>query len=53
MVSFGDEQARWRTGHFLSSERTGWLLIVDVKAKFDKLEASFLAQLKKGAEDEI
>ena len=42
-----------RVIYFLATEGTVWLLIVYSKAKFDNLQASFLAQLKKGVEDAI
>jgi hypothetical protein len=42
-----------RVIYFLAPSGTVWLLIVYAKAKFDNLPASFLAQLKKGVEDEI
>ena len=42
-----------RVIYFLASDGTVWLLIVYVKAKFDILPASFLAQLKKEVEHAI
>jgi hypothetical protein len=62
--SGGCRKVRWsRTGtgksggariiYFLASDGTVWLLIVYVKAKFDSLPASFLAQLRQGVEDAI
>ena len=42
-----------RVIYFLAPDGTVWLLIVYVKAKFDNLPASFLAQLRQGVEDAI
>ena len=42
-----------RVIYFLAPDGTVWLLIVYVKAKFDNLQASFLAQLKRRVEDAI
>jgi hypothetical protein len=42
-----------RVIYFIAPEGTVWLLIVYSKAKFDNLQASFLAKLKKGVEDAI
>lgn len=41
-----------RVIYFVESGQTIWLLIVYAKAKFDNLPAEFLAELKRGVEDE-
>ena len=41
-----------RVIYFVESSQTIWLLIVYAKAKFDSLPAEFLAELKRGVEDE-
>ncbi|MFN7644488.1 MAG: transcriptional regulator [Burkholderiales bacterium] len=41
-----------RVIYFVEYGRTIWLLIVYAKAKFDNMPAEFLAELKRGVEDE-
>jgi hypothetical protein len=42
-----------RVIYFNATDQTIWLLIVYIKAKFDKLPTSFLAELKQGVEDAL
>jgi len=41
-----------RVIYFVVSGQTIWLLIVYAKARFDNLPAEFLAELKRGVEDD-
>ena len=62
--SGGCRKVRWATTgrgksggariiYFLHSGDTVWLLIVYIKAKFDNLPTSFLAQLRKAVQDAL
>ena len=42
-----------RVIYFNAPDKTIWLLIVYIKAKFDKLPTEFLAKLKRGVENAL